>query len=170
MLRRILIMLKKLLTGFFSGLLAVLLPACDSVKLDKLKPGITTMMQTRDIMGAPTMEWLDADGSATWEYPRTPNGIVNYMIDFGPDKILREVRQVLTETNFARVKEGMTRDQVRRLLGQPVSEQYFSLKKEYVWDWKTKTESSNDYFFDVYFDEQGHVTHTGSHYNSVSGG
>jgi len=128
------------------------------------------MAQTREIMGPPTMEWLDADGSATWEYPRTPAGIVNYMIDFGPNRILREVRQVLTEANFARVKEGMTRDEVRRLLGQPASEQYFSLKNEYVWDWKTKTEASYDYFFDVYFDTEGRVTRTGTHFKPVSGG
>ena len=96
--------------------------------------------------------------------------MVNYMIDFGPDKILREVRQVLTEANFAQVREGMTRDQVRRLLGQPASEQYFSLKREYVWDWKTRTESSYAYFFDVYFDEQGRVTRTGTHFKALSGG
>ena len=163
-------MLKRLFAGLFSGLLAAVLPACDSVSLDKLKPGVTTMAQTRDIMGPPAMEWQDADGSATLEYPRTPNGVVNYMIDFGPDKVLRAVRQVLTEANFARVREGMTREQVRRLLGQPASEQYYPLKKEYVWDWKTKTESAYDYFFDVYFDEQGRVTRTGTHFKALSGG
>lgn len=162
-------MSRKLLVGFLSGLIAFLLQGCDSVKLEKLKPGVTTMVQAREIMGSPTMEWLDSDGSATWEYPRTPAGVVNYMIDFGPDKVLREVRQVLTEENFARVKEGMPREQIRRLLGQPASEQYFSLKREYVWDWKTKSENSYDYFFEVYFDERGHVTRTGSHYKPISG-
>lgn len=163
-------MFRRLLTGILSGVLAAFLPACDSVNLDKLKPGATTMAQTREIMGPPTMEWQEVDGSVTWEYPRTPNGVVNYMIDFGPDKVLRAVRQVLTEANFARVREGMTREQVRRLLGQPASEQYYPLKKEYVWDWKTKTESAYDYFFDVYFDEQGRVTRTGTHFKALSGG
>lgn len=163
-------MLKRLVTGLFSGLLAALLPACDGINLDKLTPGVTTMAQTREIMGPPTMEWEDADGSATWEYTRMPNGIVNYMVDFGPDRVVRAVRQVLTEENFAKVRPGMTRDEIRRLLGQPASEQYFSLKKEYVWDWKTKTEASYDYFFDVYFDEQGHVTRTGTHFKPLSGG
>lgn len=163
-------MFRRLLTGILSGVLAAFLPACDSVNLDKLKPGVTTMAQTREIMGPPAMEWQEVDGSVTWEYPRTPNGVVNYMIDFGPDKVLRAVRQVLTEANFARVREGMTREQVRRLLGQPASEQYYPLKKEYVWDWKTKTESAYDYFFDVYFDEQGRVTRTGTHFKALSGG
>ena len=163
-------MMGRLLAGTLFGLLTILLPACDSVSLEKLKPGLTTMQQAQEIMGSPAMEWQDTDGSATWEYPRTPNGVVNYMIDFGPDRILREVRQVLTEANFGRVREGMTRDQIRRLLGQPASEQYFSLKKEYVWDWKTKTDASYNYFFDVYFDDQGHVTRTATHSKPLSGG
>ncbi len=162
-------MLKRLIAGLLSGFMAIFLPACDSVTLEKLRPGQTTMQQTREIMGPPTMEWQDPDGSVTWEYPRTPNGIVNYMMDFGPDKVLREVRQVLTEANFARVKEGMTREQIRRLLGQPAHEHYFQLKKEYVWDWKTKNEASYDYFFNVHFDDSGHVVKTSTHSAPVSG-
>ena len=163
-------MIKRLFAALLSGLLAAFLPACDVVNLDKLKPGVTTMAQTREIMGEPTMEWQDPDGSVTWEYPRTPNGIVNYMMDFGPDKILRAVRQVLTEENFSSVYQGMTREQIRRLLGQPASEEYYSLKKEYVWDWKIKSESGYNYFFDVYFDEAGYVIRSGTHFNPVSGG
>ncbi len=162
-------MLKKLFTGFLSGLMAAFLPACDMINLDKLKPGVTTMAQTREIMGQPTMEWQDSDGSTTWEYPRTPEGIVNYMVDFDPNHILREVRQVLTEANFARVRTDMTREQVRRLLGKPASEQFFSLKQEYVWDWKTKTESSSNFFFDVYFNTEGYVTRTDTHSRPISG-
>lgn len=162
-------MLKKLFAGFLSGLMAAFLPACDMINLDKLKPGVTTMAQTREIMGQPTMEWQDSDGSTTWEYPRTPEGIVNYMVDFDPNHILREVRQVLTEANFARVRTDMTREQVRRLLGKPASEQFFSLKQEYVWDWKTKTESSSNFFFDVYFNTEGYVTRTGTHSRPISG-
>lgn len=160
-------MLKRIVTGLFSGLLAALLPACDSINLDKLTPGVTTMVQTREIMGPPTMEWEDADGSATWEYTRMPYGIVNYMVDFGPDRVVRAVRQVLTEENFAKVRPGMTRDEIRRLLGQPVTEQYFSLKREYVWNWKTKSEGSYEYFFDVYFDESGYVTRSGPSANPL---
>ena len=162
-------MLTTILARLLSGLMAAIMPAFDGIILRKLKPGVSTAQDVRNRMGPPTMEWLDTDGSVTWEYPRTPYGIVNYMIDFGPDRILREVRQVLTEENFARVKEGMSRDQIRRLLGQPASEQYFSLKREYVWDWQTKNDGPYDYFFDVYFDEQGYVTRTGTHYKPRSG-
>ncbi|WP_170285862.1 outer membrane protein assembly factor BamE domain-containing protein [Propionivibrio limicola] len=163
-------MLKRLLIGLYSGLLAAVLPACDSVNLEKIRPGRTTMQEVHQIMGPPTTEWLDNDGTTTWEYPRTPNGIVNYMIDFGPDKIVREVRQILTEENFANVREGMTREQIRRLLGKPAHEFYFSLKKEHVWDWKTKEEAGYTHFFNVHFDESGHVVRTSTNFVAVSGG
>lgn len=154
-------MLKRLFTALLSGLMAALLPACDGINLPKLKPGISTVQEVREIMGPPTMEWKGADGTLTLEYPRTPNGIVNYMMVFGPDEVLREVKQVLTEENFARIREGMDREQIRRLLGQPAHELYFSLKKEHVWDWKYKVDvSGGDVYFNVHFDEDGKVVRT----------
>ena len=162
-------MLKRVFTGLWSGVLAALRPACDGINLGKLKPGISTVHDVRASMGPPSMEWCDADGSMTWEYPRMPQGLVNYMLDFAPDKRLREVRQVLSEANFARIVPGMTRDDVRRRLGRSVREQHFALKKEYAWEWRTKSESGYDYFFDVYFDESGRVTRTGAHMNALGG-
>ena len=159
-------MIKKLFAGLFSGLLASLLPACDGVNLEALKPGISTAPEIRERMGPPVMEWKDADGTLTWEYPRTPEGVVNYMIVIGPDNVLREVRQVLTEENFGKIHAGMSRDEIRRLLGKPAHELYFSLKKEHVWDWKTKSEPSMDWFFNVHFDESGLVVKTSSNFVS----
>jgi hypothetical protein len=155
-------MLKKILAGVLSGLMAAFLPACDGVNLEKLKPGVTSLQAVREIMGEPTMEWRDADGSLTWEYPRTPQGLVNYMIDFGPDQVLREVRQVLTEANFARVRAGMSMPEIRRLLGRPAHEIYFPLKKEHVWDWKIKADAGMEQFFNVHFSEDGVVLQTSS--------
>ncbi len=161
-------MMNKILAGLFSGLMAVFLPPCDGINMAKLKPGISTVQDVREIMGPPTMEWQDADGTLTWEYPRTPQGIVNYMIEFGPDKVLREIRQVLTEENFGKVHAGMSREDVRRLLGQPAHELYFPLKKEHVWDWKTKVDAGMDWYFNVHFDESWRVLRTST--NFVAGG
>jgi hypothetical protein len=159
---------KKLFTGLFSGLIATVFSACDGMALQELKPGVSTARDVRNRMGRPAMEWKDNDGTLTWEYPRTPEGIVNYMIVIGPDSILREVRQVLTEENFARVKMGMSKEEVRRLLGQPAHELYFPLKKEHVWDWKTKTLFNTDSFFNVHFDDSEQVIRTSN--NDVSRG
>ena len=118
-------------------------------------------------MVQPSMEWRDADGSTTFEYARMPQGLVNYMFDFAPDQCLRELRHALSEENFARIVPGMTRDDVRRRLGRSAREQYFSLKREYAWEWRTKSENGYDHFFDVYFDESGRVTRTGAHMNAL---
>ena len=159
-------MIKKLFAGLFSGLVAATFSACDGMALRDLKPGVSTARDVRNRMGRPTMEWKDADGTQTWEYPRTPEGIVNYMIVIGPDEILREVRQVLTDENFAKIAAGMDKDDVRRLLGKPAHELFFPLKKEYVWDWKTKIEGSMDIFFNVHFNEAGIVLKTSSNFVS----
>jgi len=154
--------LKKLAAGLGAGLIAALRPAFDIVNLPRLKPGLTSAPQVRDIMGPPTMQWSDADGTQTWEYPRTPEGIVNYMIAFDADGVLREVRQVLTAENLARVSVGMRRDEVRRLLGQPASERFFPLNKETVWDWKTIALANTPAYFNVHFDQHGRVVRTSS--------
>ena len=160
----------KLFAGFFlSGLVALVLSACDADKLSKLKPGTTSGDEVRKLMGQPTLEWVDADGTRVWEYPRTPEGIVNYMLVIGPDNVLREVRQVLTEENFAKVRPGMSSDEVRYLLGRPAHELYFSLKQEKVWDWKTKVESNMSWYFNVHFDNDGVVTRTSTNFEAKGG-
>ncbi len=156
-------MSRKLFAGLFlSGLIATVLSACDTDKLSKLKPGSTRADEVRRLMGPPTLEWVDADGSRVWEYPRTPEGIVNYMLVIGPDNVLREVRQVLTDENFARVKPGMTTDEVRYLLGRPAHERYFSRQQETVWDWKTRVEPGMTWYFNVHFNNDGVVSKTSS--------
>ena len=81
-----------------------------------------------------------------------------------PDQVLREVRQVLTDENFARVREGMSRDQVRRLLGQPAHELFFALKQETVWDWKTIAVANTPAYFNVHFGADGRVVRTSSNF------
>ena len=60
--------MNKILAGLFSGLMAVFLPACDGINMAKLKPGISTVQDVREIMGPPTMEWQDADGTLTYTF------------------------------------------------------------------------------------------------------
>jgi len=149
-------MFRKLLAFIFPALLTIL-PGCDALIFQELKPGVSRDFEVRDRMGPPTMEWKEADGSVVWEYPRTPNGIVNYMVVIGPDSILREIRQVLTEENFAKVVPGMDKTAVRRLLGKPAEDAFYPLKKEWIWSWKIKDENRTQTFFDVHFDEPGRV-------------
>jgi outer membrane protein assembly factor BamE (lipoprotein component of BamABCDE complex) len=143
------------------ALLAMLgLNACDSTVMQQLKPGISTEAEVRGLMGEPGMEWKNDDGSRTWEYTRQPEGSACYMLTLGTNGVLRSIEQVLTPENLARVRPGMNKDQVRRMLGKPRSIQTFPLKPEEVWDWKVGQEMGTDQLFNVHFDPSGQVTGT----------
>jgi hypothetical protein len=87
-------------------------------------------------VGAPGSAWKNADGSEVWEYPLGPSGVQTFMIDIGPDRTVRAVRQVLREEYFSKVVPGMSRDEVRRLLGRPKEVWYFPARDEEVWTWR----------------------------------
>jgi hypothetical protein len=134
---------------------------CD--RTNELRPGISTTAEVIDKLGRPTMEWQEG-ANKVWEYPFTPEGTRNYMLTIGPDGILKAMEQVLTPENFAKVQPGMTREQIRRLLGKPAAMQFFTLKQEEAWEWKEQTPfPGSDMRFDVYFSNTGEVTRTGRH-------
>lgn len=132
---------------------AAVLPACDAVNLKEIRPGVTTAAEVRARMGVPSAEYPNDDGSTTWEYNRQPNGIECHMITVGPDQVVRKVEQVLTEANFARVREGMGKEEIRRLLGRPGSVNTFARLQEEVWDWQVAgTMPNEEAHFHVHFD------------------
>jgi len=133
--------------------IATILPGCDSFVLQEIKPGVTTAVEVRAKMGNPGYEFRNEDGGVTWEYTRQPSGVHCYMIAFGPDQIVRSVDQVLTEANYAKVKPGMTRDQVRRLLGQPARVETFNNLREEVWEWRIEgTPHNEETYLNIFFD------------------
>lgn len=140
--------------------LALLLLACDADRMRALEPRVTTAEQVIAILGKPSLEWREDDGTRVWEYPRTPEGVVNYLVTIAPDSRFVAIEQVLTEENFNRIKAGMSQDQVRRMLGRPAHERHFSASRETVWDWKTKVEPGMDWYFNVHFDASGVVRRT----------
>ena len=77
------------------SLLVAALAGCDADLLGRLRPGSSTASEVEAVMGQPTLEWRAADGSRVWGYPRTPQGLVNYLVVIGPDDVLSEVQQVL---------------------------------------------------------------------------
>lgn len=132
---------------------------CD-VAMDTLKPGISTTADVLKVMGKPSGEWKDADGTTTLEFTRQPEGVQNYMVTFGPEGVLREIRQVLTDANFQKVARGMSKDEIRRRLGKPGKTATFPLKKEEVWTWKYQPQPGSTFDFHVHFDLDGAVVNT----------
>jgi hypothetical protein len=101
-------------------------------------------------LGAPANVWKNTDGSEVWEYPGGPLGRQTYMVTLGPDRAVREVHQVLSDEYFSRVRAGMSRDEVRRLLGRPGEIMVFGGRDEEVWSWRYQQQ--NPMFFNVLFD------------------
>jgi hypothetical protein len=141
------------ISAALAAISAAILPACDIIVLPEIKPGITTGVEVRAKMGNPGFEFRNEDGTVTWEYTRQPAGVHCYMITLGPDQVVRKLEQVLNESSYAKAREGMTRDQVRRLLGKPANKMVFDNLREEVWEWKIEGVPPNQpTFFNVYFD------------------
>ncbi|HEY2022413.1 outer membrane protein assembly factor BamE domain-containing protein [Paraburkholderia sp.] len=125
----------------------------DALLLKGMTPGVTTEAQIRAQMGKPETERTFTDGSKRFEYPRGPQGLNTYMVDIDRDGKLQAITQVLTAENFAKIRQGMSEDEVRRLLGKPGEIAVFPLKPETVWSWKWREGGvTEEGIFNVHFD------------------
>lgn len=143
----------------------LLLTGCDEKRIEQLEEGVSGETQVRQQFGEPVTVVTLADGSRVFEYPRQPEGWTNYFITLGPDGKMTSLRQVLTETNFAKVTTGMAQDEVRALLGRPAKMQRFDLKQEELWEWRFKGSDGaplgrTSRIFSATFDSAGKVTTT----------
>ena len=155
--------------AFGFALLALVLFACDrhgrpveEFGLDKLSKGISTEGDVRGVMGQPETVWEEDDGTRTLQYPKGPEGVRTWEFVIDKSGKLKDYRQILTQETFSRVTQGMSRDEVRRLLGRPRSVVQFKLKNEEVWDWRYQDVTAPR-LFNVHFDMgTGKVVQTSS--------
>lgn len=138
--------------------LLLLVAACDrhgnfieEPGLDKLAKGVSSESDVRMVMGQPETVWEDDDGSRQLEYPKGPEGARTWVFTIDKFGKLQEYRQVLSVENFARIQPGMSRDQVRRMLGKPRHVVQFARKNEEVWDWRY-LDGTQTRLFNVHFD------------------
>jgi len=135
--------------------LAVLLAGCAGPA--SLSSG-TPAPQVQARMGAPESVTKNPDGSEVWAYPQGPLGRQTYMVTLGPDRSVRDVRQVLSEEFFSGVHSGMSRDDVRKLLGKPGEVSFFEARNEEVWSWRYQEQ--NPMYFNVLFDRSAGTVRT----------
>ncbi len=145
-----------------TALVGALLPACDGLNLQELKPGVSTAAEVRARMGNPAMEFHNDDGTVTWEYNRQPNGVECHMLSFDANLVLVKIEQVLTAENQARVRPGMGKEEIRRLLGKPGKVEVFNNLGEEIWDWRVGgTMATEEAHFHVHFNlDDGRVKTT----------
>jgi len=135
-------------------LLTLVLAACASYSGAGLRPGEARLEDVVRLMGQPAMRWQDPDGSIQLAYPRGPAGIHTFMVKLGADGRLQSNANVLDEAGLARIRPGMTQEQVLRVLGPPDYSRtaYFKARDELVWDWRACTYNLNMQRVYVLFD------------------
>ena len=154
----------------FAATLAWLAAGCDQngrpiehPSLDKLARGVSTEGEVRIVMGQPEVVLEEEDGTRLLQYPQGPEGARTWLFKIGGDGKLLDYKQLLTQENFAAIQTGMSRDDVRWLLGKPRTMVPFPLKNEEVWDWRYLETNPEQRFFNVHFDRStGRVTRTSS--------
>jgi|SRR5579864_1510630 len=114
-----------------------------------IAPG-TPSQQVLSRVGKPDTVLKNPDGSQVWEYPQGPSGYQTYMITLAPDDSVRDVRQVLSARYFDEVRPGMSREDVRHILGRPKEILYFPARDEEAWTWRYMDQQPM--FFNVIFD------------------
>jgi outer membrane protein assembly factor BamE (lipoprotein component of BamABCDE complex) len=133
----------------------------DVLLLKDLTPGVTTEAQIRDQMGEPETTRTYTNGSKRLEYPRGPAGTTTYFVDIDANGRFVAVTQVLTAENIAKIRPGMTQDEVRRILGKPTTISVYPLKQETVWSWHWEEGGvTRDAMFNAHFGPDGIVSTT----------
>jgi len=145
------------------GILAFLLSlgACDNQRIQELEEGVATEADVVERFGQPENVWDSPEGRV-FEYNRQPQGQKNYMITIGADGKMAALRQVLTPRNFAKVQPGMSREDLRKLLGKPAKVTPFALKNETEWDWRWQDEGGTPMVFTAVLNADQSVVRSGS--------
>ncbi len=120
----------------------VLLAAAAGVGCASLQPPQATIGQSQaDVLaslGPPTSRYTLPAGAQRLEYATGPYGRTTLMVDLGADGRVTTSQQVLTEANFAKVRDGMPRDEVLRLLGRPAEKAGEYMNRQ-TWSWRYPT-------------------------------
>jgi hypothetical protein len=99
-----------------------------------LVAGQSTEADARARMGAPTDTRTDR-GDKLWEYATGPEGFHTRLVRIGADGRVKEVTELLTEEQFAKIIPGQTsKTEVRSLLGRPAFETQY--RSGLAWSWR----------------------------------
>lgn len=144
----------KLATALTMLSLAALLGACAGART--LVPGQSVEADVRTRMGAPT-DTRTEGGDKLWEYATGPEGMTTHLVRIGADGRVKEVSQLLTEENLAKVIPGRTtRAEVRNILGRPADETTFG--NGLTWSWRFKRLGISAAYMVVRFGPDGTAT------------
>jgi len=140
---------------------ALILSGCDQQRITELEEGVATEADVRAKFGEPEKIWDGEAGARIFEYNRQPAGHRNYMITIDTNGKMSALRQVLTPQNFARVQPGMLMEDVRKMLGKPMTVIPYAMKKETYYNWRYLDDGANaSKIFSAVMDSNLRVTRT----------
>jgi hypothetical protein len=103
---------------------------------DAVGQPIATVQQR---LGLPTSTYAMPNGATRVEFARGPMGRHTWMLDVDAGGRVLRSEQVLTPERFAQVRDGMSADEVRRLIGRPGETRSGGYQGGEVWNWRYAT-------------------------------
>ena len=138
------------MTKTVAPILALLLAACAGLP-PSVPPG-ASKAEVEASLGKPADMVNAPGGEVVWQYPRGPAGQFTYMVAFGADGRAKGVTQALTWENFATIRPGMTRDDIRLRFGRPTTVVTYRNLGEEVWTYRYQIPVATNRLFNVHFD------------------
>lgn len=109
-------------------------------------------------LGSPTGV-QETQSGVVLEYARGPHGRHTYFLILDTNDRVQRWEQVLNEKNFEKILPGMTKDQVRSLIGQSFAT--FALARDRGEVWSYRYETPFCVWFQIEFDQEGRVRSAG---------
>ena len=115
-------------------------------------PLAASTAQAEAIMGKPVDVVAAPGGDTVWQYPTGYYGEHTYLVTFGADRRVKAFSQALTPENFAKIRQGMSRAEIRLLFGAPFETVTYRNLREEVWSYRYLIPVADGRIFNVHFD------------------
>ncbi|MBW6494849.1 MAG: hypothetical protein K0B16_09900 [Burkholderiaceae bacterium] len=116
--------------------LAAALAGC-ALNPASLRPG-QSEAQVRAALGEPTGRYQLPSGGERLEYALGPYGRATWMVDLDEHGQVSRWAQVLQDSYFAQIRDGMSREELLLLLGRPADRAPEWQNRE-TWSWRFET-------------------------------
>lgn len=103
-----------------------------------IRPGESRLPDVERSLGSPALRWTESGGIQAFAYPTGPMGLVTHIVRADAGGVVRSIENALTEAHFARIRPGMTREQVLHLIGPPEPQwtRHYPARNELAWEWR----------------------------------
>jgi hypothetical protein len=144
----------KLATTLTMLFCAALLSGCAGP--GSLVSGQSTEADVRARLGTPTDTRAEPNGDKLWDYTTGPEGVETHRVRIGADGRVKDVSQLLSEDQLAKLVPGKsTMADVRNLLGRPAHD--ITYLGGPSWSWRFKRDGLQPGWLVVAFNPDGTV-------------